>query len=135
MKNSEILQSKLQWFEIAAEQMGLLYVPYPRSFCNDYYWCNGHHKYAYIFLLYQDFYCIEKTLFIIFSCCRKCRRPSFPSIIWWMAWLYSYKPFLGGVFCHNGPPPFPWCYNSNSNSSITGMNLVDIALLFFNFEW
>uniref|UniRef100_A0A0A9GV17 Uncharacterized protein n=1 Tax=Arundo donax TaxID=35708 RepID=A0A0A9GV17_ARUDO len=39
--------------------MGILYVPYPRSFCNDQYWCNGHHK--------------------------KCRRPGFISIIWWMA--------------------------------------------------
>ena len=79
MNNCDFLQSKLRWFQIAEEQMGILYVPYPRSFCDDYYWCNGHHKYVYIFLLYQDFDCIEKTSFIIFLVAGSIGDPASPA--------------------------------------------------------
>ena len=79
MNNCDFLQSKLRWFQIAEEQMGILYVPYPRSFCYDYYWCNGHHKYVYIFLLYQDFDCIEKTSFIIFLVAGSIGDPASPA--------------------------------------------------------
>jgi len=45
--------------------MGILYVPSPRSFGNDYYWCNSHHKYVYI-LSYQNLTVLRKVYIFIF---------------------------------------------------------------------
>jgi len=45
--------------------MGILYVPSPRSFGNDYYWCNSHHKYVYI-LLYQNLTVLRKVYIFSF---------------------------------------------------------------------
>jgi hypothetical protein len=59
---------------------------------------------------------------------RNCRRSSLSSIIWWMAWLFSYIPSLGGVFSCNGSLPFLWRYNSNISSSVTGRNLANVYL-------
>jgi hypothetical protein len=45
--------------------MGILYVPYPGSFCHDYYWCNGNHKYVYIICYTCNLYLYKENLLFV----------------------------------------------------------------------
>jgi hypothetical protein len=114
--------------------MGILHVHHSRSFCNDHYWFCSNYKYCLSFLWLS---LIMRTgnvsIKIHFCFCRRdCKRPSFSSIIWRLAWLFSCLPYWGCCFFHDGPFHFLRCCMSSSSSSISGIwSLIFLNLYIF----